>query len=127
MINELHRTIELSQTEHEGTVVHFSASVDADGDLIVVAHDSASGSGKRDDHWVVVGEEDKDAVLLELVRERFAGTFAPTAEFLEWLEQRGIRHEVASAAGEHRGPTRLSAKARRRNSTRRTKPTRAGP
>lgn len=127
MINELDRTVELSQTTYEGSVVQFSAAVDADGDLIVVAHDVAMGSAPHDDHWVVVGEEDKDVVLLELLRERFLGAFAPTAEFLDWLEQHGICHEVASPAGEHRGPTRLSAKARRRNGNKRTKPTRAGP
>lgn len=120
MINALDRTVELLLSENEGKVADALASVDDSGDLIVFGCGSESY-----DHWVVVGEEDKDLVLLELLRERF--TAVPSAEFMEWLERHGIRHEVGSVAGEHRGAARLTAKGRRRNGSGRAKHTRAGP
>lgn len=129
----LDRSIELSSTDLGGTAVHVVAFVDADGDLIALGHDVGSAAHRFDehrgfDHWVVVEGELKDLVLLELLRERFEGAEAPTAEFMQWLQDRDLAHEVGSAAGEHRGPARIGPPhGRRRSGTRGTRPTRAGP
>jgi hypothetical protein len=120
MTNALDRTIELLLSQNDGKIADAVASIDDCGDLIVF------GRGPEGyEHWVVVGEEEKDIVLLELLRERF--TAVPSAEFMEWLEGHGINHEVGSVAGEHRGAARVSAKGRRRNGSGRTKTMRAGP
>ncbi|MGH2758906.1 MAG: hypothetical protein ACRDKJ_05005 [Actinomycetota bacterium] len=129
---ELDRTVELQQGVDDDRVVEVVASVNADGDLVVFGHDvgrapTALPGSETYDHWVVVGGENKDLLLLELLRERFLGAHAPTAELMTWLQKRDIRHEVGSRAGEHRGPARLIGRGRRRNGTRRNDPTRAGP
>jgi hypothetical protein len=111
-VNALDRTADL---------INAVAYVDADGDLIAFGHESDH------DHWVAVGAEVRDLVLLELLRERFEGADAPTAELMQWLQEHGIPFEVGSPAGEHRGPARISAKGRRRNGAHGSKPTRAGP
>jgi hypothetical protein len=127
----LDRSVELSSTERRGNAMRVVAFVDDDGDLIVLGHDPDSppdAYGDRAyDHWVVVGDEVRDLVLLELLRERFEGIGAPTAEFMQWLQGRGIPHEVGTVAGEHRGPARIGAKGRRRNGAHGARPTRAGP
>lgn len=129
---ELDRTVELKQTVDEGTMVEVVASVDSDGNLVVFGHDvgkapSALLGSETYDHWIVVGSEDKDLLLLELLRERFLGVAAPTAELMSWLQDRGILHEVGSTAGEPRGPARLNGTGRRRNGARHAKRMRAGP
>lgn len=117
---ELDRTVELQQGVDDDRLVEVVASVNADGDLVVFAHDvgrapTALPGSETYDHWVVVGAEEKDQLLLELLRERFLDVGMPTAELMTWLQRRDIRHEVASRAGGHR-----------RNGGR-GKPTRAGP
>jgi hypothetical protein len=128
----LDRSLELKRSVEEGTSIEVAIAVDADGDLIVSGHDSGEAvsnlfGSPTYDHWVVVGEEDKDLVLLHLLRERFADARAASAEFLAWLQGREIPHEVGSVAGEHRGRARHPAHGRRRNAARRTNQTRAGP
>ena len=124
---ELDRTVELQCGIDDDRVVEVVASVNADGDLVVFGHDvgrapTALPGSETYDHWVVVSRDDKDLLLLELLRERFLSATAPTAELMAWLQQRDVRHEVGSRAGEHRGSARLNSNGRRRN-----KPTRAGP
>ena len=127
----LDRSVELSSTAFEGNTIRVVAFVDDDGDLIALGRDVGStpdGSTERTyDHWVVVGEEDRALVLLQLLRERFEGLQAPTAEFMQWLQMHDIPHEVGTVAGEHRGPARIGAKGRRRNGAHGARPTRAGP
>lgn len=125
----LDRSVELGQTYGE-SAMHVVAFVDADGDLIALGHDVGTElhmlhEHRTYDHWIVVGSEQRDRVLLELLRERFDGAPAPTAEFMQWLQSHGIPHEVGSAAGEHRGLARIGPTGRRRNGG--SKPTRAGP
>lgn len=129
---ELDRTVELQQGIDDDRIVEVVASVNADGDLVVFGHDvgrapTALPGSETYDHWIVVGREDKDLLLLELLRERFLTVAAPTAELMNWLHERDVRHEIGSRAGEHRGPARIRTIARRRNATRRIKPMRAGP
>lgn len=126
------RTIELKLTAGEGTVFDTVASVDPSGNLVVYGHDvwgtpDTFAAARSYDHWVVVPEEDKDFVLLQLLRERFLDGPAPTADFMTWLDAHGIRHEVGSPAGEHRGEARLRARAHRRNPGMGPQPTRDGP
>ena len=128
----LDRTIDLRLTAGDGTVIDTIASVDDEGNLVVYGHDvwatpSAATVTHNFDHWVVVPEEDKDFVLLQLLRERFLEGPAPSAEFMSWLDDHAIPHEVGSPAGEHRGEARLRVRAHRRNGTRGHKPSRAGP
>lgn len=128
----LDRTIDLQLTAGDGTVFDTIGSVDEGGDLIVYGHDvwatrspvSATGTF---DHWVVVHEEDKDFVLLQLLRERFLEGPAPSAEFMSWLDDHAIPHEVGSPAGERRGEARLRIRAHRRNGTRSEQPSSNGP
>jgi hypothetical protein len=129
---ELDRTVELQQNIDDDRLVEVVASVNADGDLVVFGHDvgrapTALPGSETYDHWIVVGDEDKDLLLLELLRERFLGFAAPTAELMSWLQARDIRHEVGTRAGEHRGNGRLKTTGRRRHGVRRMKPMRAGP
>lgn len=128
----LERTVDLKLTAGDGTVFDNIASVDANGNLIVYGHDvwttpDPFAATRSYDHWVVVPDEDKDFVLLQLLRERFLDDPAPSAEFMSWLDSHGIPHEVGSPAGEHRGEARVRVKAHRRNGARGSKPTRAGP
>lgn len=128
----LDRSFELKRSMDEGTSIEVAVAVDGNGDLIMSGRDSGKAPqnllGDRTyDYWVVVGEEDKDLVLLHLLRERFAGTQAPSAEFMEWLQGHEIPHEVGSALGEHRGRARHPAQGKRRNGGRRAKESRAGP
>jgi hypothetical protein len=112
----LDRAVELGEND----VV---ASIDADGELFVLSHEVHAPS----EYWVVVAAQDKDLVLLQLLRERFAGVTSQGAEFMTWLQEHDIRHGVGSTTTEHRRPMRLSAKSRRRASVQHAKPTRAGP
>lgn len=128
----LERSVDLKLTAGDGTVFDTVASVDANGNLIVYGHDvwaapDPFAATRSYDHWVVVPEEDKDFVLLQLLRERFLDGPAPSAEFMSWLEAHAIPHEVGSPAGEHRGEARVRVKAHRRNGARGSNPTRAGP
>ena len=129
---ELDRTVELLQGVDDDRLVEVVASVNADGDLVVFGHDvgrapTALPGSETYDHWIIVGGEEKDLLLLELLRERFLDSTAPTAELMNWLRERSIRHEIGSRAGEHRGQARLRMTAQRRNGGRRFKPMRAGP
>jgi hypothetical protein len=119
------RSFELWPSVDEGTRIEVSVAVDDNGDLIISGHDTGRVPGDRSyDYWVVVGEEDKDLVLLHLMRERFSDCLAPGAEFMDWLQGHGIRHEVGSTAGEPRG--RRDTNGHRRNGAR-PKRSRAGP
>jgi hypothetical protein len=109
-LSTLDRTVELGRNELIGLDV--IASVGADGELYLVCNDEVTGAT---DHWVVVDKDHKDLVLLELLREYFRDSDSPSAECMTWLQQHDIRHEIGSAATEHR---RLAG---------RTKPTPAGP
>lgn len=128
----LERSVDLKLTAGEGTVFDNIASIDAAGNLIVYGHDVLTtpdpfAATRSCDHWVIVPEEDKDFVLLQLLRERFLDDPAPCAEFMSWLNGHGIPHEVGSPAGEHRGEARMRVKVHRRNGARVSNPTRAGP
>lgn len=125
------RTIELKLAAGDGTVIDTVASIDDHGDLIVYGHDvwaapSAFSSAPGIDHWVVVPADVKDLVLLQLLRERFTNA-EPTAEFMSWLHDHAIPHEVGSPAGERRGEARLRVKAHRRNGARGFAPSSDGP
>lgn len=128
----LDRSLELRHSVDEGTTVQVMVAVDENGDLIVSGHDSGKAPAKllgsrTFDHWVLVADEDKDVVLLQLLRERFGDISAPSAEFMEWLKTHDIPHQVGSEAGAHRGVYRPFTSPRRRGTTRRPKRTRAGP
>lgn len=125
------RTIDLKLAAGDGTVIDTVASIDDHGDLIVYGHDvwapSALGSAPGFDHWIVVPEGAKDLVLLQLLRERFLPNAAPSAEFMSWLLDHAIPHEVGSPAGEHRGEARLRVKPQRRKGAGGFEPSSDGP
>ena len=92
-------TIELFD-ERNGEHVHGELRVDADGNLVLAGY-CAGPLAERffgdDDweYWLTVAADQKDRLLLELLREKYVGDTLAERHFRAWLEARGIAYSFA--------------------------------
>ena len=89
--------ITLIESKSEQISIHLSAEIKPNGDLVLKGYDVGKlvedQFGDSDyEYSLTVKAEDKDTVLLNLIKERFAND----SEFKSWLEEKGIPHEFWS-------------------------------
>jgi hypothetical protein len=95
--------VTVSDSTVNGTSSHIDALVDANGDLVLEGHDTGAAPlavfGDSDyEWWVRVSAENRDAVLLNLLAERFGGAEATSSAFMQWLDEKGIAYKLDSYA-----------------------------
>ena len=89
------------QLHHEdvnGTQRTISAGIGVDGDLVLSAQDlgkAPQAVWNRDEYefWATVAPDQKDALLLALIADRFGGQGDAVDRFRDWLTAHGIPHE----------------------------------
>jgi hypothetical protein len=83
--------------EQDGEHVHAEIGVNADGDVVLEGYCAgriAEGVfGDSDwEYWVTVPSDQKDRLLLALLREKYAGDTLAERHFRDWLDARDIPH-----------------------------------
>lgn len=91
------KEITLTKYKTEDISVELVAKIDDDGDLVLEGYDIgkavAEHWGDSDyEYWLRVASDDKDTVLLWLIKERFTAS----SEFRQWLDDKGIPNKFAS-------------------------------
>jgi hypothetical protein len=91
------RRMRLKEEHTNDTSVVIDVSVNESGDLVLAGQDIGAAPteifGDSDyEYWVTVRAADRDAVLLQLLVERFDDD----RDFMEWLKARAIPYEFFS-------------------------------
>jgi hypothetical protein len=95
------RRLRLKASRANDTSVRVDVLVDESGDVVMEGQDVGAAPqtffGDSDyEYWVTVRAADKDALLLNLLVDRFVHEADETTAFRKWLKAKGIPHEFFS-------------------------------